>query len=119
MPTLRELKEHSNTLYSEALRASQTGHQPEARSKAWQAALSIIDAAALSQQWAPEPGQPPAEAVLQFSLHSKDRRLFTLFASAEALDPDTFIEPLDSQDLHERITFTGEFIQRMSRHLAS
>ena len=119
MPTLRELKERSNALYSQALRASQNGHHPEARSKAWQAALSIIDAAALSQQWRPDPAQPPAEAVLQFSLHSNDRRLFTLFASAEALDPDTYIEPLDSQDLQERITFTGEFIQRMSGHLTS
>lgn len=117
MPTLRELKKHSNTLYSEALRASQTGHQPEARSKAWQAALSIIDAAALSQQCQPDPGQPPAEAVLQFSLHANDRRLFTLFASAEALDPDTYIEPLDPQDLQERLTFTGEFIRRMSHYL--
>jgi hypothetical protein len=56
--------------------------------------------------------------VLQFSLKTKDRRVFTLFASAEALDPDTFIEALDSEDLHERVTFTGEFIHRISRHLS-
>ena len=97
---------------------SQNGQQTEARSKAWRAALTVIEAAALSEQWRMGPEQTPAETVLQFSLKTKDRRIFTLFASAEALDPDTFIEALDSEDLHERVTFTGEFIQRMSRHLS-
>ena len=110
MTTIRELQDRSKTLHSEAVRASQTGQQADARSKAWQAALS--------EQWRLDPVQTPAETVLQFSLRTKDRRIFTLFASAEALDPDTFIEALDSQDLHERVTFTGEFIQRMSDHLS-
>ena len=118
MTTIRELQDRSKTLHGEAARASQTGQQAEARSKAWQAALAVIDAAALSEQWRLSPEQTPAETVLQFSLKTKDRRLFTLFASAEALDPDTCIEPLDSEDLQERIAFTGEFIQRMSRHLS-
>ena len=118
MTTIRELQDRSKTLHSEAVRASQTGQQADARSKAWQATLSVIEAAALSKQWRLDPMQTPAETVLQFSLQTKDRRIFTLFASAEALDPDTFIEVLDSQDLHERVTFTGEFIQRMSHHLS-
>ena len=118
MTTIRELQDRSKTLHSEAIRASQTGQQAEARSKAWQAALSVIEAAALSQQSCLDPEQTPSETVLQFSLRIKDRRIFTLFASAEALDPDTFIEALDPEDLHERVTFTGEFIQRMSRHLS-
>ena len=118
MTTIRELQDRSKTLHGEAIRASQTGQQAEARSKAWQAALTVIEAAALSEQWRMGPEQTPAETVLQFSLKTKDRRLFTLFASAEALDPATFIEALDSEDLHERVTFTGEFIQRMSRHLS-
>ena len=118
MTTIRELQDRSKTLHSEAIRASQTGQQAEARSKAWQAALSVIEAAVLSQQSCLDPEQTPAETVLQFSLRIKDRRIFTLFASAEALDPDTFIEALDSEDLHERVTFTGEFIQRMSHHLS-
>ena len=118
MTTMRELQDRSKTLHGEAIRASQTGQQAEARSKAWQAALTVIEAATLSEQWRMGPDQTPAETVLQFSLKTKDRRIFTLFASAEALDPDTFIEALDSEDLHERVTFTGEFIQRMSRHLS-
>ena len=118
MTTVRELQDRSKTLHGEAIRASQTGQQAEARSKAWQAALSVIEAAALSERWRLGPEQTPAETVLRFSLKAKDRRIFTLFASAEALDPDTFIEALDSEDLHERVTFTGEFIQRMSRHLS-
>ena len=117
MTTIRELQDRSKTLHREAIRASQTGQQAEARSKAWQAALSVIEAAALSEQWQLDPEQTPAETVLQLSLRVKDRRIFTLFASAEALDPDTFIEALDSEDLYERVTFTGEFIQRMSHHL--
>ena len=117
MTTIRELQDRSKTLHGEAIRASQTGQQAESRSKAWQAALTIIEAAALSEQGWLGPDQTRAETVLQFSLKTKDRRIFTLFASAEALDPDTFIEALDSEDLHERVTFTGEFIQRISRHL--
>ena len=117
MEATRELQDRSKTLHGEAIQASQTGQQAEARSKAWQAALSVIEAAVLNEQWRLGPDQTPAETVLQFSLKTKDRRIFTLFASAEALDPDTFIEALDSEDLHERITFTGEFIRRMSRHL--
>ncbi len=116
--TIRELQDRSKTLHGEAIRASQTGQQAEARSKAWKAALSVIEAAALSERWRLGPEQTPAETVLRFSLKTKDRRIFTLFASAEALDPDTFVEALDSEDLHERVTFTGEFIQRMSRHLS-
>ncbi len=117
MTTIRDLQNRSKTIHNEAVRASQTGQPAEARSKAWQAALTVIEAAALSEQWETDPQRTPAETALQFSLKIKDRRIFTLFASAEALDPDTFIEPLDSEDLHERIAFTGEFIQRMSRHL--
>ena len=118
MTTIRELQDRSKVLHREAIWASQTGQQGEARSKAWQAALAVIEAAALREQWRTGPERTPAETALQFSLKTKDRRLFTLFASAEALDPDTFIEALDSEDLHERVTFTGEFIQRMSRHLS-
>ncbi len=118
MTTIRKLKDRSKTLHSEAIRASQAGQQAEARSKAWQAALNVIEAAALSEQLQLDPEQTPAETVLQFSLRIKDRRIFTLFASAEALDPDTFIEPLDSEDLHERVSLTGEFIQRMGHHLS-
>jgi len=118
MTTIRELQDRSKTLHGEAIRASQSGQQAEARSKAWQAALSVIEAATLSERWGLGPEQTPAETVLRFSLKTKDRRIFTLFASAEALDPDTFIEAIDSEDLHERVTFTGEFIQRMSRHLS-
>ncbi len=118
MTTVRELQDRSKTLHGEDIRASQTGQQAEARSKAWQAALTVIEAAAISEPWRLGPVQTPAETVLQFSLKTKDRRIFTLFASAEVLDPDTFIEALDSQDLQQRVTFTGEFIQRMSRHLS-
>ena len=117
MTTIRELQNRSKKLHGEAIRASQNGQQAEARSKAWQAVLTVIEAAARSEQWRTGPEWTPAETALQFSLKTKDRRIFTLFASAEALDPDTFIEALDSEDLHERVTFTGEFIQRMSRHL--
>ncbi len=118
MTTIRELQDRSETLHHEALLASQSGRQDEARSKAWQAALSVIKAATLSERWQPDHEQPPAETVLQFSLHIKDRRIFTLFASAEALDPDTFIEALDAEDLRERVAFTGEFIRRMNCHLS-
>ena len=119
MTTIRDLQDRSKALHSEAIQASQTGQQAEARSKAWQAALTVIEAAALSKQWKTDPERTPADTALQFSLKTKDRRIFTLFASAEALDPDTFIEPLDPEDLHERVTFTGEFIQRMGRHLGN
>ena len=118
MTTIRELQDRSKTLHGEAIRASQTGKQAEARSKAWQATLTIIEAATLSEQWRIDPEQTPAETVLQFSLKTKDRWVFTLFASAEALEPDTFFETFDPEDLHERITFTGEFIQRMSHYLS-
>ena len=117
MMTVQELKDQSKTLHSEALRASQAGQQIEARSKAWQAVLSTIEATALSDKRQLDPKQTLAETVLQFSRKVKDRRIFTLFASTEALDPDTFIEPLDAEDLYERVTFTGEFIQRINRHL--
>ena len=118
MTTIRELQDRSETLHHEALLASQSGRQDEARSKAWQAALSVIKAATLSERWQPDHEQTPAETVLQFSLQIKDRRIFTLFASAEALDPDTFMEALDAEDLQERVAFTGEFIQRMNCHLS-
>ena len=118
MTTIRELQDRSKTLHGEAVRASQTGQQAEARSKAWQAALTVIEAAALREQWQTGPEWTPTETALQFSLKTKDRRIFTLFASAEALDPDTFIEALYSEDLQERVIFTGEFIQRMNRHLS-
>ena len=117
MTTTRELQDRSKTLHGEAIQASQKGQQAEARSKAWQAALTVIEAATLGEQRRLDPEQTLAETVLQFSLQVRDRRIFTLFASAEALDPDTFIEALDPEDLHERVTFTGEFIQRMGRHL--
>ena len=118
MTTKRELQDRSKTLHREAFRASQLGQEGEARSKAWRAALSVIEAAVLSEQWPPEPEQTPAETVLQLSQRFKDRRIFTLFASTEVLDPDTFIEALDPEDLQERVAFTGEFIQRMNHHLS-
>ena len=118
MTTMQELQHRSKTLHQEAFRASKAGRQGEARSKAWQAALSVIKAAALSEQWQLDPEQTPTETVLQFSLRTDDRRIFSLFASAEALDPDTFIEALEFEDLQERVAFTGEFIQRMNRHLS-
>ena len=118
MTTMRELQDRSKALHGEAILAFQTGQQAEARSKAWQAVLTVIEAAALREQWGTGLERTPAETALQFSLKAKDRRIFTLFASAEALDPDTFIEALDSEDFHERVAFTGEFIQRMSHHLS-
>ena len=94
-------------MHQEDLRASQTAQQAESRAKAWQAALS--------KQWQPHPERTPAATVLQFSLRIKDCRISTLFASAENLGPDTFIEDLDAEDLQERVAFTGEFIQRINR----
>ena len=117
MTKVRHLQHQSETLHQEASQASQTGRQAEARSKAWRAALCAIEAASLREQPQPDSEQTPAETVLQFSLRFKDRRIFTLFASTEGLDPDTFIEPLDPEDLKERVAFTGEFIQRMNCHL--
>lgn len=119
MTEVKYLQHQSETLHQEASRASRTGRQDEARSKAWQAALCAIEAASLQEQLQPDPEQNPAETVLQFSRRFGDRRLFTLFASTEGLDPDIFIEPLDPEDLKERVAFTGEFIQRMNRHLSA
>lgn len=117
MTTIRELQDRAKALHGEAIRASHDGKHAKDRSKAWQAALTVIETAALCKQWPLGPEQTPAEMVLQFSLKTNDHRIFTLFASAEALDADTFTEDLDSEDLCERVVFTGEFIQRMSRHL--
>lgn len=118
MTSIRELQDRSKALHDEAIRTYQTGQQAEACSKAWQAALTVIEAVALREQWRTGLEQIPAEMVLQFSLKTEDRRIFTLFASAEALDPDTFMAALDYGDLRERISFTGEFIRRMSCHLS-
>ena len=37
---------------------------------------------------------------------------------AQTLDPDTFIEDLDAEDLQERVAFTGEFSLRINRRLS-